>query len=304
MATYFDRREQREKPVPDCSKIGLVWNPETQRAERMSAFSTILNLANVAMIAPRNNGMGFLDDYDPFDYGYDGWDWTGGGGNDFSGGGGIDDWTFDGYGYYNSAGGYYDPFSDTLYDPDSGEWLGADVNYDPGTYTETSDGAWRFEDGAGNLSEGGADGSLHEYDAATGEEIFISGAGEYTWVNAAGDSYYANPNGDWTSTGANGLVCYGDAAGNGGCTDGTQYSASGGNPNPIRKAAEATRNALGGGASGGGSPAAAKKQEAQQKAQAATKPTAPGQSNLFSQSDTKTLVYVGIGLAALMLIKK
>jgi len=32
--TYFDRREGRVKPVPDCSKHGLVWDEETQRCER------------------------------------------------------------------------------------------------------------------------------------------------------------------------------------------------------------------------------------------------------------------------------
>lgn len=34
MATYFDRREGREKPIPDCSRVGLVWDEETQRCER------------------------------------------------------------------------------------------------------------------------------------------------------------------------------------------------------------------------------------------------------------------------------
>jgi len=33
VATYFDKREQREKTVPDCSKHGLVWNEKTQRCE-------------------------------------------------------------------------------------------------------------------------------------------------------------------------------------------------------------------------------------------------------------------------------
>lgn len=38
MATYFDRREQREKPEPDCSAHGLVWDPGTQRCENRGAW--------------------------------------------------------------------------------------------------------------------------------------------------------------------------------------------------------------------------------------------------------------------------
>jgi hypothetical protein len=38
VATYYDKREQREKPIPDCSRIGCIWDEETQRCERRNIF--------------------------------------------------------------------------------------------------------------------------------------------------------------------------------------------------------------------------------------------------------------------------
>ncbi len=34
MAVYFDKREGREKTIPDCRRFGLVWDSATQRCER------------------------------------------------------------------------------------------------------------------------------------------------------------------------------------------------------------------------------------------------------------------------------
>lgn len=42
MRTYFDKREKREKPVPDCSRVGCVWDEETQRCERGFAPMNLL----------------------------------------------------------------------------------------------------------------------------------------------------------------------------------------------------------------------------------------------------------------------
>ena len=39
MATYFDRREGKEKTVPDCGRFGLVWDPQAQRCETGPAWS-------------------------------------------------------------------------------------------------------------------------------------------------------------------------------------------------------------------------------------------------------------------------
>lgn len=36
---YFDEREQRTKPVPDCSRVGATWDHRTQRCERPRAMS-------------------------------------------------------------------------------------------------------------------------------------------------------------------------------------------------------------------------------------------------------------------------
>ena len=87
----------------------------------MSAFSTILNLANVAMIAPRrSSGMGFLDSGDGFDwYGSDYYESDYGGG-DYYGWDGSGGYYTDGSGYYwddygnvwDDAGNYYDASGD------------------------------------------------------------------------------------------------------------------------------------------------------------------------------------------------
>ena len=49
VAKYFDKREQREKTVPDCAKHGLVWNPDSQRCER-PMFSGLLTLGLVGLL--------------------------------------------------------------------------------------------------------------------------------------------------------------------------------------------------------------------------------------------------------------
>ena len=281
MATYFDNREGREKSLPDCSKVGCVWDAVSQRCE-------IMSYRNSQSFRP---GLGFLGNAED-EFSSDSEDCY------------SDGWCFDGYGWYDQGGGYYDPNTDSYFDPDSGEWLGGDANYYGGDFTEDDSGNWRFVDGAGNISEGGADGSLHEFDADTGEEIFISADGEYTWMNSTGDSYTVNAQGDWTSTSADGLVCNGDASGNGSCNDGTVYSASGGRPSPIRDAAEAKRAASAGGGQSSGSPGSAAKKDAQQKA--ATNPGANRNPNqpLFSKADMQNLIYLGLGFGALVLLSK
>ncbi len=287
-ATYFDQREGRVKPIPDCQRIGLVWTG--QRCERLGFWDQFMSTLRQA----KPVGLGFLESED---YQEDYWDAFGGGiGLDGSGGSAN---------YYTDGdGNYWDDYGNAW--DDAGNYYGANGDYFPAddniSYFENADGSWEYTDQYGNVYTGGADGSLYQYDAATGEEIFISASGEYSWVNAAGDSYTIDAQGNWTSTGADGLVCYGDAAGNGGCTDGTQYSANSGRPNPIRNAAEAARSALGGGSAGGGNPAQAAKQQAQQAAQRAAAGLAPTQPGVFSKQDIKTLTYVGLGFAALVVL--
>ncbi len=272
----------------------------------MSYRNSVSIIPGIGFVKP---GLGFLDD-NYQDYGYG--DWGNLGDNyypDFNGGSGedcySDGWCFDGYGWYDQSGGYYDPNTDTYFDPTTGESTTGAENYYSGDYTEDDYGNWRFVDGAGNISEGGADGSLHEYDAATGEETFWGADGSYTWTDAAGNSYDLDARGNWTSTGADGLICYGDAAGNGGCTDGTQYSNNSGRPNPIRDAAEAKRAASPGGGQSGGSAGSAAKQAAQEAAKkATTNPNPNANTSLFSKADMKNLVYVGIAVAVLFAVKK
>jgi len=40
---YFDRRENRWKPIPDCSQYGLTWKPSTQRCEYLDCVEQIVN---------------------------------------------------------------------------------------------------------------------------------------------------------------------------------------------------------------------------------------------------------------------
>lgn len=109
---YYDRREGREKPLPDCGCAGLIWDAETQRCEVPIDFMSVFN-------GKRNQGLGFLspefegDDF--YNYGYDylyndwdfgGWDWSFNSGGDdwwnnfdpitgdYIGGGGADDWSW------------------------------------------------------------------------------------------------------------------------------------------------------------------------------------------------------------------
>jgi hypothetical protein len=49
VATYYDKREGREKTIPNCEKHGLVWNPETQRCEK-PMFSGLLTLGLIGFL--------------------------------------------------------------------------------------------------------------------------------------------------------------------------------------------------------------------------------------------------------------
>lgn len=64
METYFDRREGREKPVPDCARLGLIWNPDTQRCEHSRFMNvqpqTLFDDTQTALMCAENRGMGFL----------------------------------------------------------------------------------------------------------------------------------------------------------------------------------------------------------------------------------------------------
>lgn len=297
MSTYFDNREGRTKTIPDCSKVGCVWNESTQRCELMSypnnpsllsGVSPVRDLRAIGRASGTNRGLGFAEDY-YYEDEHGNWyyeDASGGYWGDSSGG------------YWDSAGSYYDPNSGTYYDASAG---GSD------SYIETPDGAWSYDDGNGNTYSGDPYGNYFWEDANTGESIQVGADGSYYWVDANGEYYYEDANGNWTWANANGQGCSGDASGNGTCTDGTSFGSVSQSPaSSARDKAQAARgNAQsgGGGASGGGSQAA--KQAAQQAAKALTSnPNAPRQPGLFSSSDTKTLLYVGIGLAALMLIKK
>ena len=146
MATYFDKREQREKTIPDCSKAGLTWNSETQRCEQMSTINSLLMAANlltrVNSQPSENQGMGFLDTEDYYDdWEYDNY-WNDWGFSDYSAGGDYyyDDWGW--YDPYNDEWGYWgdyqaDPYSDLQSTLD---WWGnldssAPFEYDPLTNT-------------------------------------------------------------------------------------------------------------------------------------------------------------------------
>lgn len=113
MTTYFDRREGRERQLPDCNCAGLVWDEVTQRCELPQDLMSVLN--------GKNRGLGFYspsfegDDFYDYDSGYEyidggyfgGYDWSygadGGGwwdnfdpisGDYIGGGGGADDWSW------------------------------------------------------------------------------------------------------------------------------------------------------------------------------------------------------------------
>lgn len=269
METYFDNREQREKTVPDCSKVGLTWNPETQRCELpMSFFSPTI----------KQTGMGFLDDgFDGSEYDF--YDWETGTG-----------YYYDGYGWSDDWGNYY---------------LDSSGDGSADGYYEDSVGNWQIDYADGSVLRGGADGSLYGRDSTTGETWDLSPNGAYTWQDADGYSYYEDANGNWTSGNADGSNCSGDARGNWACSDG---STGGAWSTPAQRQQAQQRKAQaqaasGGGASGGGSSAA--KQAAQQAQQRNQNPNLnPNAQGIFNQSDIKTLVYIGLFVGALMLIKK
>lgn len=88
MTTYFDKREGREKSLPDCGCAGLVWDPETQRCERPRELMDVLNgKSGLGFLSP-GGGYTAAEDADPFWQEYDywgidpfwdfgGWDWAG-----------------------------------------------------------------------------------------------------------------------------------------------------------------------------------------------------------------------------------
>jgi len=89
VAKYFDKREGREKTIPDCSKHGLVWNKQTQRCEKIA-------------------GLGFMGaDFYNDDY------YTGGGDS----------------GAYGGDGGYYDGGGSLDYGFDTTSWPTFDQYY-------------------------------------------------------------------------------------------------------------------------------------------------------------------------------
>lgn len=66
MPQYFDIRENRYKPVPDCSRVGLFWDANSQRCERSELLGRVVRATRVDN--PLNQGLGFLwfDDYDTY----------------------------------------------------------------------------------------------------------------------------------------------------------------------------------------------------------------------------------------------
>lgn len=83
--TYWDHREGREKPVPDCSAVGAVWDPVSQRCKRVGWLQRLLmNFGHHNLGHQGGQGLGFLFDdsfADVADVG-GGFDW----GDLFSGG--------------------------------------------------------------------------------------------------------------------------------------------------------------------------------------------------------------------------
>ena len=104
--TYFDKREGREKPLPDCGCVGLTWDGQTQRCEKRSIWQQLMRAIRSNQNA--NQGLGFI---------YDNIDYSDAGGDQF----GFDEIGFDPwlYGYFDGGGGGLD-FSSLSGDPNSG----------------------------------------------------------------------------------------------------------------------------------------------------------------------------------------
>jgi hypothetical protein len=64
VAKYFDKRERREKSIPDCERHGLVWNPVSQRCEKI----TVLGFLMAEDFYIDDYGGDFYDAYAPIDY--------------------------------------------------------------------------------------------------------------------------------------------------------------------------------------------------------------------------------------------
>lgn len=106
MTQYFDVRENRYKPVPDCSRVGLFWDTNSQRCERSELLGRVIRATRENDAA--SYGLGFLN---PVGESGDDWGWW--------------DWDFD-YDFRadGNGGGFWDYFGD------DGDWVGWGGGYD------------------------------------------------------------------------------------------------------------------------------------------------------------------------------
>ena len=228
----------------------------------------------------------------------------GGGGYDYIDSSGVG-WSFDGYGWQGSDGSYYDPSAggggDALTSDSSG-W------YNNGAEHWTDAGDYYYDDGQIKFTLW-ADGSEDGFDYATGLRWSVDAEGNYYGVNTDGSSYSESPDGAWSWNDAQGNSCSGDAQGNWYCSDGSGGGDWASAPAGVKAAKDAGQQQRASTGAGGNSGGSAAKQAAQQAAQKAaqnlTTPTVrPTQAGIFSASDIKTLVYAGLLVGALVLLKK
>lgn len=129
--TYFDKREGREKTIPNCASHGLVWNPESQRCEKI-------------------RGLGFMaEDFYTDDY-YDGDFYSGSYGADVylngSGGGGYDTGLYLPPDYFQGTDIPYAPVDLVPLEPPSFELVPTFEEYYGLPYVEPISGGNYFED--------------------------------------------------------------------------------------------------------------------------------------------------------------
>jgi hypothetical protein len=144
--TYFDRRQGRTKPLPDCAKHGLVWDPETQRCERKGLLDRLLGDVMAEDF--------YLNDWGGGDF------YNGGNGVEVLANGGGADWGFDTTSwptldeYYGGGGqpidyapgfdpstGLWDTGEGYLLDPMTGDFYGLPVPDSFGS-GESGDNLW------------------------------------------------------------------------------------------------------------------------------------------------------------------
>jgi len=143
VARYFDKREQRWKSIPDCSKHGLVWSEQTQRCEKITGlgfmgadfYNDDYYTGGGDSGAYGGGGDGYYDGGGSLDYGFDTTSWPTfdqyygtsdiGAGGDFNYGYGFDAGLPPDYapgfgpetGFMDLGGGYaYDPSTDSILD--------------------------------------------------------------------------------------------------------------------------------------------------------------------------------------------